>query len=519
MIYLTGVSCSWGLRGKLRSIAAGFAALLLAGCAVRPDPIPPEVIARTIIEDRQTIFASQERIAGTLTLREALGRAIAYNLEHRSKMMEEALAAGQATLANYDMLPVLNGEVAKLTRSDDLASSSESILTRRQSLEPSKSSDNTHRIADLRLSWNILDFGVSYYQAKQQADRALIAQVERKKLVLKLIQQTRVAYWRAVAAQRLRGEVNDVLREGRSALQNVIDAQEAKLQSPIVSLQYRRALLEIITQLETLQQTLTGAQVELAALLNIPPATRLVLEEPRSFFNLPTIDAQISDMEMLALQNSPDIIEQMYTGRIEQAEARKAILRLLPGIEFGASANFDSNSYLVHQNWEEASARVTMNLFRLASIGSVMEVQRARENLAVTRRLAFNMAVISRVNLAQRRYFDSLTQLQRAEQIDEVEQGLAELSSTQVDANAQSAVERIRNKASAMRAALRRLDAYASAQESYGTLLQSLGLNPVPDNFQSMELSDLVRAIDTKMDPWERGQIPRPAEPPLVEPK
>lgn len=57
-----------------------------------------------------------------------------------------------------------------ITRNNDLASSSRSVLTGRQSLEPSTSQDRRRATADLTASWNVLDFGVSYYQAQQQAD-------------------------------------------------------------------------------------------------------------------------------------------------------------------------------------------------------------------------------------------------------------------------------------------------------------------------------------------------------------
>ena len=36
-------------------------------------------------------------------------------------------------------------------------------------------------MVDLGLSWNVLDFGVSYYQSKQNADRLLVAQERRRK--------------------------------------------------------------------------------------------------------------------------------------------------------------------------------------------------------------------------------------------------------------------------------------------------------------------------------------------------
>jgi len=95
-------------------------------------------------------------------------------------MMEEALASAQVDLAQYDMLPTLAAEAGFTSRDNVEASSSESIQTQAQSLVPSTSTNRDRVTANARLSWNVLDFGVSYFQAKQQADRYLIAQGNRR---------------------------------------------------------------------------------------------------------------------------------------------------------------------------------------------------------------------------------------------------------------------------------------------------------------------------------------------------
>ena len=47
---------------------------------------------------------------------------------------------------------------------------------------------------------------MSYFNARQQADRTLIAEEQRRKVVQGLIQDVRRAYWRAASAQGLAGE-------------------------------------------------------------------------------------------------------------------------------------------------------------------------------------------------------------------------------------------------------------------------------------------------------------------------
>jgi outer membrane protein TolC len=134
------------------------------------------------------------------------------NLDQRAKLMDEAVARSDLDLANIDLLPKVLANAGYVHRNNVEASSSTSILTGRQSLEPSTSSDQLRRSADLTLSWNILDFGVSYFAARQQADRTLIVEEQRRKIVHVMFQDIRRAYWRAAGAQLLSREVRATRR-------------------------------------------------------------------------------------------------------------------------------------------------------------------------------------------------------------------------------------------------------------------------------------------------------------------
>src|SRR5690606_29006486 len=111
----------------------------------------------------------QPPASAPVTLEEAMARALKYNLDNRLKMMEQALAHHQLDIANFNLLPQLTANAGYVTRDNRYGSSSQDLATGQQSLVPSTSLDKTYRTADLSFSWNILDFGVSYYQAHQQA--------------------------------------------------------------------------------------------------------------------------------------------------------------------------------------------------------------------------------------------------------------------------------------------------------------------------------------------------------------
>jgi len=498
---------------RLSAVAASVFCLFvlgLSGCAVVPKPLEIDEKTHFIREDQQALFKGQVPITSPLKLEEAMARAVAYNLDHRTRMIEEAMAWGQFELARFDMLPVLAAKAGYTSRNKEEASFSRGYWDRILSKSPTTSDEKSRLTADLGLSWNILDFGVSYYQAQQEADRYLISQGNRQKLVQRMLHQTRVAYMRAYAAQVLKPEVKRTLDECRTALDHLNILAKERVQAPLTTLQNRRALLELIGQLEAIEQSLLIAEVELKSLINVKPSQELILKAPACFDAPPVITLDIEDLELAALQNSLDIEEQIYNARIERNESRKALLRLFPGLELGFSGHYDSNSYLVHKTWTEASSHVTWNLMRLFSAPRVREIAEVREDLAKVRRLALNMAVISRLHISWQRYQDSANQVVRARELDDLEREIVRHTRATVAADAGSKVERIRSEASSLRAKLRRYEAQANTQDAFGLLLMSLGLDAVPTEFQTMNLEELTAAISRQLEKWDAGVLPGP---------
>ncbi len=499
------------IKGKGLVVRGATAIVLvaLAGCAVEPEPLQKAELNAIVAADHAALVVDQDPITTPLNIYDAMARVIAYNLDNRTRMLEEALANNQLDLAQYDMLPTLAAEAGFTSRDSANASTSRSIQTQTTSLVPSTSTDRDHTTADIRLSWNILDFGVSYFQAKQQADRYLIAQGNRRKLLQRLLQQSRTAFWRAAAAQKLKPDVERELADAKAALADVARADTEQLRPRLATLQLKRTLLEIIGQLEALDQQLSSSEIELKSLINVMPTASIQLAIPKDLAPLPPFAVKAEDLELTAMANSTDVSEAIYTLRVERAESRKALLRLLPGVEIFDSQNFDSNTFLAFHQWREAGARVTSNLMRLVSLPSTLALADARVNLAETRRLALGMAVISRLHMALWRYQDTVSQSERAAEIDEVERGISQATEAAEAAESGNAIERIRNQASALRARMRSYEAYASAQDALGAVIVSLGLDPVPDNYRKIPANELANLLQRQFENWESGRIPR----------
>jgi outer membrane protein TolC len=269
-------------KKRFRNAALAFVMISATGCAVTPEPITPEERVALIAADRKHLFENQEPVTGPISLEEAIARAIKYNYDYRLTAMDQALQNRQLDLSRYDMLPKLVASAAGTARSNENLTVSENTRTGQRSTDPSVSQDQERATADLMMSWNVLDFGVSYYQAHQQADRTLIAGERRRRVIHSVAQQVRSAYWQAVSGERLQAAITPVLEEARRALADARAVEQQRLRPPLEVLRYQKAVIEIMRQLEAVEQDLAIAKAQLRALMNLRRARPSLWRFPRT---------------------------------------------------------------------------------------------------------------------------------------------------------------------------------------------------------------------------------------------
>jgi outer membrane protein TolC len=487
-----------------KALFVALGTVIIGGCAIHPRPLTLDQREATLVTDSQAMLAGQEPVSAPITLDEAMARALKYNLDHRVKMMEEALARRQLDLASFDLLPQLTAAAGYTSRDNVLASSSQDIVTGQESLVPSTSSEQTARRADLGLSWNVLDFGVSYYGARQQADRVLAAEQRRRKVVQLLMQQTRVAYWQAVGAQQLQARIEPLLDQARQALGDSQAIEGQGLQDPLQSLGYQRELLSLVLQLESIRDELAQAKPKLASIMNLEPGKAYQLAVPAGFAE-PAIAIAPGDMERTALLHRPELIEAGYNERIGLDETHKAMAKLLPGIELSVGAHYDSNDFLVNDTWRDAGLRISWNLLNLFNAKHIKAAAQAQYDLAREQRLALNMAVLTQVHVAWIDYASRKQQFEWTRQLNDVEQRILEHTRNATEAQAQGKLAEIRAATSALMASLKLYQSYAAYQGAYGQMIATLGLDPVPDTVASHDLATLEQAIHATREGCSMG--------------
>jgi multidrug efflux system outer membrane protein len=481
-------------------------ALAVSGCAVTSQPIDRSVSEQRAQQDLATMFRDQEPLSGPLTLHEAMARAVKYNLEARLKVMEEAMAQRQVDLATFDMLPRMALSAGYAGRSNISASSSESIRTGTQSLEPSTSQDRDRGVADLTMVWNVLDFGVSYVSAKQQGDQRLIVQERRRKVLHTIIQDVRSAYWRAVAADRLLTQIDSLMARVAQARDNSQRLSEQRIGDPIQALSYQRALIEATRQLEEQRRALSLAKTELATLINLPLGTQVELA-PEAGYQVPELKVELGTLEQEALASRPELREQDYQARISAAETRKAMLRLLPGLEFSAGGHYDSNSFLVNQSWADYGVKVTWNLFNVLSAPAAIDVAKAGQEVADARRQAMSMAILAQLHVANANFREAQRQFQTSQQLAGLDGQIVEQLRNRYQAQGIGELELIQGELNTLQADLRRDLAYAELRNSYGQLFASVGLDPLPESVASDSVADIAAALSSREAQWQAGQL------------
>lgn len=477
-------------------LAASLAlAVFLAGCgAVKPKPLTHDEVATRVRNDQQAMYKGQEPITAPLTLSDVMARSLKYNLDYRLKLMETALSRGLLDVSELDMLPKLMTDAGYRWRSNDSGGTSIGIQDRIVSLRPSTSEERVHYLADATLSWDVLDFGLSYYRAKQQADDVNTTDERRRKVLQNIVQDVRDAYWRALGAQRLLGETQVLAENIQAALEKTRQAERAGILPPIEGLEYQRALLDAMTLVNAKRQEMEFAKRELAALMSLAPGTSFTLADATET-RLSQVPSNLDQLEQTALEQRPELREEDYKTRIDAVETKKQIAALFPNLNLFGGGAYDSNKYAYNESWAQGGVSMSMNLFRLAGIPAIKRTNEARMKVDDARRMALSMAVLTQVRVSVERYKLAVYDHQLAQESAQVDQRLASVARAGSSNQLTSELETLRTQARSMVSRFQEASSYAAAQSAYGRVLNSVGIDLMPEQVAGSDLPSVSRAI------------------------
>lgn len=486
-----------------RLLAVSCLALFLTGCgSLQPVPYTQDEVKERVTQDRLQMYADQEPITGPINFHEAAARALKYNLDYKLKLMENALSKSLKEVSTYEMLPRIVAGAGYVWRDNDSGGTSIGIEDRVETLRPSTSQDRERALSNLTFSWNVLDFGVSYYRAQQKADQVLMAEERRRKVVQNVLQDVRNSYWRALGAQKLIGRVDALVVRVKKALANAKQVEKEGLMPQGEVLAYQRALLDAVNLLNLRRQDLELARAELTALMSIAPGTTYTLAEEKEL-PLPPVPANLSELELMAMEKRPEIMEEWYRRRVTENDIKAAKLLLWPNLNIDAGPQYDSNSLSYNNNWVDVGVRLSWNILKLTQYPALQRAHEHQNQTDDMRRMALSMAVLTQVRVGVQRYDLSLSELRYADESLRVDLSLLNFAKAAARSQFDSELEVIRTEARALLAEYQRYAAYSNAQAAWGRVYNSVGLDVLPDAVDSHDVKTLAVAMEGTMNQWQ----------------
>lgn len=471
------------LRGYARVIAGGCLALTLNGCAtLMPQPLSEDEARARMDADLAGLTANQEVISGPVSIYEAMARALKYNLDYRLELTETTLARREMDVSRWEMLPELVGDLSYNGR-DEFSGARSRLLVPpfTQSLDFSTSQDRDIRFAGIALSWNILDFGLSYFRAQQAADRVLIAEEQKRAVLHRLLQDVRTAYWRAVSAERLRNQFQALGGSVDQALEQSRTVRERRLEAPIDALTYQRELLTIRRELQRLNRELSLAKVQLAALMNVRPDSDYQIVVPSRPLNSGVVSMSVSELEEMALLQRAELREVDYRKRSNAKETRIALVELLPGIDLTAGANHSSNSFLFEDDWLNWGAQISWNLLNVLKMPARMKQVEVQDLVLDAQRKALSMAILTQVHVSLAQISHAKDEHATAREYNDTQRAILDQVAAAAGVKRASEQALIRERMNGLLSEVRSDVAYADLENALASLFASVGMDPLPE--------------------------------------
>ena len=136
--------------GNTKLALASSLLVFVVGCSTKVDQLSDQERYTRAAEDMASMFEGQEPVTGPITIGEAIARALRYNLDHRLKRMETALAVRKYEFDQTGMLPRLVADAGYSRRNNDPGARSVSVNDLNQeTLEASTSQERTNEFQDL----------------------------------------------------------------------------------------------------------------------------------------------------------------------------------------------------------------------------------------------------------------------------------------------------------------------------------------------------------------------------------
>lgn len=180
---------------------------------------------------------------------------------------------------------------------------------------------------------------------------------------------------------------------------------------------------------------------------------------------------------MMALRNRPEMREIAYRLRINEEEEKASVLALLPSIRGYLGVNYDTNEYLVNENWTGWGARVSWDLMNLAKYPRSKNRVARQQDLLDARSLALSQAIATQVFVANKRFHSLQHEVETARQYNSTSAQIFSQARKEYQSGVGSQRELVSENLKAILASLRYDATYAQMQGAFANVYAAVGLD------------------------------------------
>lgn len=417
-----------------------------------------------------------------LSLTDLIQIGLRNNLEVRISKLNQEISDKETLAQRLRMLPGLTAdarfEYRDLLRKSDVYNWQQDEDQRDYTVSELK--DSTR--ANLSLTWNVLDTALAYVRsnAMEMQEQAL----ERKRIrqAQQLALDITEAYWQAAALEDALDYVHAVEKRLKAVKRKIDSAVDTRDLDRMDAAEAELRLKELELTIRQLQANLSSSRLELSRLLGFnqnvqytlarPPIKPIVAALPH------TKDLDIDSLEEYALLHRPELYQSDIQVMIQKEEAKRAFLRLFPGVNFFAATHYDDNRLLLSNTWNTVGAGVGWNLLDLPANFAMLKGQEKSIDMAEAERLMMTVGVITQVHIALLDYAIKVDRFRLLEETYLLAADLLDMAQAKNSAGRLPELAVTQRYLEEMAAKLRRDEAVVDMLVAHKRLCVSIGMAP-----------------------------------------
>ncbi len=418
-----------------------------------------------------------------LSLDEVIAIGLKNNLDLRVSAFEKELASEDAYKEKLALLPDLDFGANYSQRDSDLVSNTRDVLTRAETNVSTTTQARENTTLNLTLTWNVLDFGISYIRARQAQLQVEILKNRRKRQKQTLALDITESFWKAALAEDALDYVREVRREldaQREAIQRSVD--ERRLE-PIAAKEVEKKLVDIALSIRDLQADIAGSRLELSRLMGLRQDQSYSLRREAIkpvLAQLPKpedIDSHL--LEIYAVENRPELYERDINLKIQSDEARAMLISMFPNLALTLGSSYDKNTLLRNQAWSSVGVNLGWNLLSLPSKFAAYESGKKGVAVARAQRLQITVGVLAQVHIAILDYGIAVDRFRLREESYRLTRDLLEMSRERFLAGKLSNLAVTQRLLEDMSVKLQRDQSVVDLIVAHRRLLTSIGADPL----------------------------------------